>query len=363
MHHSPRRRTARLGTTTLAALAATTLAVGTVTAGTGSTAAAAPTAHAGSTTTDPAAAAAGYLARHLQGKHHDHYRYPGTSYVDYGTTADAVLSMDAAGVAQAAATRATAYLAAHAKDYAAAKPTYYPGSSAKLLLVALAQHRNVHDFGGVDLVRAIADSEGAGGAEAGEYQQNPGFSGDSYLVSQALPVLALALTPNAPGQPTTAAVSFLAHQQCANGSFPSKIRTDPTKRCADHDVDSTGYAVQALLAAGDKTAAGRALRWLRAARNDNGGFGAPRSNANSTALAVQALLAGHRKATSGIRWLRHHQVRCGGKPSHRGAVTFQKTYDDSALRATAQAAAALAAKPLAWIDRTGAHRAAPRLAC
>ena len=62
-------------------------------------------------------------------------------YANYGETADAILSMDAAGVAQAAAHRATAYLEAHVKSYAGHDAaTYAPGPIGKLLLVAEAQH-------------------------------------------------------------------------------------------------------------------------------------------------------------------------------------------------------------------------------
>jgi hypothetical protein len=316
-------------------------------------------------TTDRAGVAAGYLARHLRGPNDDHYTidFSGTTYVDYGTTADAVLSMDAAGWARPAAARAAEFLERHVDDYAAASPTYYPGATAKLLLVALAEHRDLHDFGGVDLVQKLTDSEGAGGAPAGEYQQNPGFSGDSYVVSQALPVLALSLVATAADQPSTDAVDVLAGQQCPNGAFPSTMRDDPSTPCADNDVDSTGYAVQALLAAGRKATAAAGLAWLRSVRNHDGGYGAPVSNANSTALAVQALLAGHDSAGSGVAWLRQHQVGCGGKKGHRGAVKFQDKYDGSALRATSQAAAALAGRSLASIDRIGAHRSTPELAC
>jgi len=360
------RSTNRLGIATLGAIA---LAVATtLTTGAGSARAGAPTVgH--RVTDDRAKAAAGFLARHLKGPDHDHYTtvYAGTTYPSFGPTADAVLSMDAAGAAQVAARRATAYLAAHVDDYAMGTPTYYPGAVAKLLLVALAQHRDVHAFGGVDLVQKIVDSEGAGDAAPGEFQQNPGYPGsDSYVVNQALPVLALAVAADAAGQPDDAAVTFLTGQQCADGGFASVIRTDTSTDCTDNDVDATGYAVQALLAAGAKTAAAKGLDWLAQVHHDNGGFGttasAP-SNANSTALAAQALVAGHRTAAYAIRWLRKHQILCEGKAARVGAVTFQHTYGADALQATTQAGAALAGKPLAWIDRTGAYRAAPYYDC
>jgi hypothetical protein len=339
----------------------------TVSTSAGSALGAAPTtAH--RTTDDRAKAAAGYLARALQGKNHDHYTtvYAGTAYPSYGQTADAVLSMDAAGAAQAAAERATDYLAAHVDDYAKGTPTYYPGSLAKLILVALAQHRSAHDFGDVDLVAKLVESEGADGAANGEFQQNPGFPSDSYVISQALPVLALALAADAPDQPDGAAVAFLVGQQCSSGGFASLIRDDTSVDCADFDIDATGYAVQALLAVGEKSAATKGLDFLAQTRNDDGGFGTASteaSNANSTALALQALVAGHRHADYALRWLRQHQILCNGKPERTGAVTFGEKYDDAALRATSQAGAALAGKPLAWIDRTGSYRAAPFYDC
>ena len=94
-------------------------------------------------TTNASAAAAGFLARHLVGAHHDHYNGSYVSdgetvtYVNYGETADAILSMDAAGVAQSAAARATSYLAAHVGAYAGTSAdNYSPGAIGKLMLVA-----------------------------------------------------------------------------------------------------------------------------------------------------------------------------------------------------------------------------------
>jgi hypothetical protein len=322
----------------------------------------------------PAAAAAGYLARHLVGRHHDHYDGSYISggkkvvYVNYGETADAVLSMDAAGVAQAAAHRATAFLEAHVKGYAGHNAaTYAPGPIGKLLLVAEAQHANVLSFGGLNLVAAVAATEGVRGAAPGEYQQNPAGTPPTFdytsTTSQALAILGLADSPSAAGQPDAAAVTFLASQQCPDGGFPTQILATVATSCqAPRDVDSTGYAIQALLATGVHAAALPALAWLTKAEHANGGFGTP-ANANSTALAVQALLAGHRSVTKPLAWLRKHQVGCSGRIARRGAVAFETTYDASALLATSQAGAALAGKPLGWIDRTGARAAAPVLSC
>jgi hypothetical protein len=316
-------------------------------------------------TTNHAAAAAGWLARQLVGTHHNHYTvsFGSQTFVDYGETADGVLSMDAAGVSHDAADRAVAFLANHVDDYAKGSPTYYPGSVAKLILVATAHHKSVHDFGGVDLVTVLRAAEGSGDAAPGEFQQNPGFPGStSYIVSQALAVLALAVAPRSNG-PDSAAVSFLVGQQCDNGGFMSTIRdTSATPTCGTEEVDSTGYAVQALLAAGAKTAALAAVHWLQGVQHTNGSFGSP-ANANSTALGAQALLAAHYGLHGALTWLVRHQLGCSAPAAQRGGIAFTKVSGGPDLRATAQATAALAHKPLAWIDDTGAKAASPVLAC
>jgi hypothetical protein len=311
----------------------------------------------------PAAAAAGYLARQLTGKGHDHYTevFGGKTYANDGETADGILSMDAAGVAQSAAARATKWLESDIADYAIGSPTDYPGSTGKLLLVAEAQHVNPRSFGGVNLVAALRHSEGAGGAASGEFQQNPGFSGSSYVVSQALPVLALAALPHS--QVDTAAVTFLFKQQCADGGYQTQIRAKASTKCGTEDVDDTAYAVQALVAAGGRPGAvAKGLAFIVKSQHASGGFGKP-TNANSTALAIQALIAGHKSVTAAEKWLTGQQIRCGGAAAHRGAVRYESTFDGSALLATSQAGAALAGKTLADTDKAGAKAAAPALAC
>jgi hypothetical protein len=312
----------------------------------------------------PAAAAAGYLARQLTGKGHDHYTevFSGTTYSNDGETADGILSMDAAGVAQTAAARATKWLQSDIANYAIASPTDYPGSTGKLLLVAEAQHVNPRSFGGLDLIAALHHSEGAGGASAGEFQQNPGFSGTSYIVSQALPVLALASLPHSHAD--TAAVTFLFKQQCTDGGYQTEIRSHAAHtKCGTEDVDNTSYAVQALIAAGGRPGAvAKGLAFITKAQHANGGFGKP-ANANSTALAIQALAAGHKSVTAAEKWLAGQQVGCGGVAANRGAVRYEAKFDASALLATSQAGAALAGKSLAGIDKTGASAATPALAC
>jgi hypothetical protein len=300
-----------------------------------------PAATAHPATKNAAAAAAGYLVRQLQGKDKDHYVTTFTSgktvshFVNYGETADAVLSMDAAGVSQTAAKRATKYLRANVASYigsATGTTGFSPGAIAKVMLVAEAQHSSIRSFGGADLVADLLSTEG-NGTPAGEYQQNPPGTPaqDAFFstVSQALPVLALANDPRATGQPDSAAVTFLANQQCSDGGFPSALASNPSQACAaGQDVDSTGYAVQALLATGDHLDAEQGIAWLKKVQHSNGSFGSP-NNSNSTALAIQALTQGHASLGGAEKWLRKQVVGCSGPVARRGAVVFnQRTYDD-----------------------------------
>jgi hypothetical protein len=317
--------------------------------------------------TTTAQAAAGYLVGRLVGHHHNHldesYVDNGTtvSYPAYGEDADTVLSLDAAGTAQSAAGRVTSYLEKHVTGYIGTSPHFSPGAIGKLLLVAAAQHVDARSFGGQDLVKDLTGTEGASGAAAGEFQQGSFAS----TTSDALAVLGLADTRNASGQPDAAAVHYLASRQCTDGGFPSEISGTTAASCAaGSDVDSTGYAVQALFAVQSKPAARSGLSFLRHARHGNGGFGSGgTSNANSTAIAVEALVAAHAGVTKAVGWLQGRQLGCSAGRSRRGAVRFESSYDSSAQLATSQAGVALARASLATVDRGGAHRATPTLSC
>lgn len=96
----------------------------------------------------------------------------------------------------------------------------------------------------------------------------------------------------------SAAVDWLARQQCANGSFQS-YRADTSVPCAPagSETNSTANAVQALAALGTpvtEAAAGRAVAWLRTVQNPDGGVGfqaGSATDANSTGLFLNALVA------------------------------------------------------------------------
>jgi hypothetical protein len=324
-----------------------------------------------------ASAAATYLVGQLQGKHRNHYVTTSTfqgktlRFVAYGESIDAAMSMDAAGVAQNAARRITAYIRRHVSAYAGTKHSgFFPGSIGKIMLLAEAQHAAVHHFGGTNLVRELISTEGQGDAKRGEYQQNPAGTPKAQeffsTTSQALAMLALADLTNRKSHPDHAAQHFLIDQQCRDGGFPSQLLRHRRAACkAGSDIDSTGYAAQALLATGADAAVDEAIAFLLKSQDNNGGFGAEGGNANSTAIAVGALVATRTRLHGAIGWLKRHQVGCASHhPRRRGAVNFQHGYDPAAsLRATSQAGVALAHESLAQVDRSGAVKRTPHFTC
>lgn len=312
-----------------------------------------------------AAAAAGWAGRQL--KDGDHVE--GDFGADPGLTADVVLALSATRTGKGETTAATDWLAAHAESYLTGDTPgdIYAGSLAKLALVAEAGHRDPGAFAGRDLIAQLnsrmqpsgrfTDHATFGGTEVNDY---------SNTLTQSLALIALkrdgAAVP-------VEAVDFLLANQCADGGFPVFF-PDAAADCAS-DADGTGMVVQALLAAGHQdAAAGKALDWLVKKQGKDGGFAGtgPTAvvNANSTALATQALRAGGRGAAAGkgADWLRERQVGCGGAAKDRGAVGYQEAKaDGSALRATVQAVTALSGISYATVDGAGATDGLATLDC
>lgn len=282
---------------------------------------------------------------------------------DHGLTADIVLALASTGTGGDTAAKATDWLEDNGAEYVnrGTPGNVNAGGTAKLALVAEVQHRDATDFGGQDLT----------GLLLGRMQDNGRFTdklptGDmSNQFTQSLAVLALERSDQLP----TKAVDFLASTRCADGGFPLSLKADPAK-CKSH-TDSTGLAVQALLAAGEEAEAKPALDWLEDQQLADGsfrdnGFGTPPGNSNSTALDVQALAAGGRTeaAGKGVSWLKSVQVGCDATAKDRGAVGYaEPKADGTALRATAQVVPALAGKSLSQIDGKGAAPGLEPVAC
>ncbi|GAA4446485.1 hypothetical protein GCM10023148_53030 [Actinokineospora soli] len=305
---------------------------------------------------DPAEVAAGWLARQLVDGDHMTTEFDGTAYPDHGLTADVVLALDAAGVAQESAAAATAWLAANTTAYLGDGTTSaYAGAHAKLALVAQAQGEDPTDFGGVDLIARLTSLQ----AESGRFSDKSEYGDYSNGITQSLAVLALTRDGGAPDK----AVDYLLSAACPDGGFPLLLEQTT---CVS-DVDTTGYAVQALVAAGED--ATKALDWLEGKQQADGGFGGsdptPGVNANSTGLAATALTVGDRDPSAAIAYLLKRQVDCGGATATRGAIAYDTAGFDAATaaRATTQAIPGLTGVSLADVTNDGAAPTAPTLTC
>lgn len=330
----------------------------------------APAHAATSTTTDPAEAAAGWLATQLVDGDHLEVTFDGTSYADYGLTADAVLALDAAGVAQDAAARATGYLAADVGAYAGdGEKESYAGSLAKLLNVAVAQGRDPEEFGGVDLVARLSALEcgparpGCPAADLGRFSDKSAYGDYSNGIGHSLALIGLERATTT--GPSAASVAYLVGQQCEDGSFPETFG----QATCTASVDTTGFAVQALAltgGAGAQQAVDDAVAWLKSVQRTDGSFvGNEVANSNTTALAAQALDAAGESAAAerAVAFVAGLQAGCDAATADEGQVAYDAEGKGDPARATTQAAPALAGVTLAEITADGATADAPRLDC
>jgi energy-coupling factor transport system substrate-specific component len=135
-----------------------------------------------------------------------------------------------------------------------------------------------------------------------------------------------------------AAVKFLGRQANRDGGF------NPFGRGGPSDVDDTAAVIEALVSAGHgrgPTVRG-ALRFLARHQNRDGGFPlqpGQGSNAQSTAWAVQALVAAHRGVRRPLAYLR-------GLTQPSGAVRYSRTSTQTPVWVTGEALMALARRAL-----------------
>lgn len=326
-------------------------------------------------TRNRADAAAGWLGRQLGDDHLAHTSFNGQSFPDYGLTADVVLALDSAKVGKVAARRATGALKRSVLAYTGGgdQTEFYAGSFAKLLLVAAAQGTDPTAFGSGPRKNLVAGLRGlecgtrartdCAATDAGRFADRSQFGDFSNVLGQSLAVIGLERATRSGA--SKASVDFLLGQQCPAGGFPETVDATPCSA----SVDATGLAVQALVTVGTpraRTAAADAARWLRRHQHGDGSFtGNGVRNANSTALAAQALTAvGRATAAASARgFLRSLQVGCTGKAVNRGKVRYARTTKGDDVRATAQAVPALSRATLGEVSSDGASRGLPRLAC
>lgn len=295
--------------------------------------------------TGDAPAGAAYLVRQLAGSDHLASSYNGQTYVDYGGTIDVALALASTGTQDGTLARLLGYLDAHVGDDVDPGGTQggpYGGAAGKLALLEEVTGQNPRDVSGVDLLDILTGTVCTAATKDGACTAAGDFHGAYSGLGQVLPVLALARAHVAV---PAAALTRLGQLQCADGGFSSELLA-PGAACTS-DVDTTGAALQALMLLPSQAAsADEAARFLLAAQQPDGGFvGAAGENANSTALAVQGLLADPSAAGSGAAVTRG-QAFLASLQQADGGLKVSATSSGSDLRATDQAVPALAGRTL-----------------
>jgi hypothetical protein len=154
------------------------------------------------------------------------------------------------------------------------------------LMVVNAAGADPHDFGGVDLIAELL----ARARPDGSFPHVPG--GQPGVNDTIFAIFALAPIAEDPAQAAVQpGADWIEAAQHGNGGWAFAISGAPD------EVDMTGAAIQALVAAGrpGNQAVQEGIAYLRKAQNPDGGFpafpGDPESNVASTAWAVQAIWA------------------------------------------------------------------------
>jgi len=198
-------------------------------------------------------------------------------------TAQAVAAIAAAGEAP------SAWLGSSGEsplDYLATQVNNirYPGLYGRFIMAAGVSYLNPYDFGGVNLVQAVQAC----------YNPSTGAYGTGgYTADHAVVMLGLASAGEA--VPAGASI-WLKQVQNADGGWGWAAGQDS-------DSNSTAWAIQALLATGESRDSGsltQALAYMHKLQNGDGGFanqkpappwGSEDSDGNSTPSAIQGLLA------------------------------------------------------------------------
>jgi prenyltransferase beta subunit len=250
---------------------------------------------------------------------------------DIGATADAILALSAAGknVATVKSARDRSPLDFLAQQLRLRK-AISTGQYAKMALAVKSANLDPRSFNRTDLVQGVRSG----------YDEATGVIGDSVFV-HCLGMLALARAGEA--IPDKAVTKLESLQTKAGGwAFAGDDKAD---------VDTTALCAQALIASGHDAKTGavaRAMGYLRGIQNADGGFPyqspsqfGTDSNANSTALVAQAIIASGDQPES---W-----AAAKGNPlsallvlqQPSGAIAYQAAMPDENVLGTAGAIPAL----------------------
>ncbi len=232
--------------------------------------------------------------RYLQEAQQGNGGFGGSGEPSQITSAWTALALAAAGInpqdqARPGGVDAHAYLVAHYRqgiEESECAPIACTTTFERELMVVNASGTNSHDFGGVDLVRELLARARPDGSFPHVPGGQPGVNDTIFAIFALAPV----------GEPTAQAAiqpaaSWIEAAQHDNGGWAWSAGS------ARDEVDMTGAAIQALVAAGraGSAAVREGISYLRGAQNPDGGFpefpGNPESNVASTAWATQAIWA------------------------------------------------------------------------
>jgi hypothetical protein len=253
---------------------------------------------------------------------------------DPSTTADAVYALVAAGIPVESVTAEGKspldFLLTQVESYGSTV-----GGAAKLVLAAMAAGVDPRQFGGVDLIARI---------QAAYDEQTGLYAPQLFTNAYALMAVAMATFDREPHVPP-AAIEAVLSRQTPDGSWAWDGSTAP----GAGDSNTTAIIIQALIAAGlprDHQAIAAGLDYLRSTQAADGSFAYQPGtepligDANSTALAVQAILAAGDDPNSSNWHYALDALTRFQNPS--GALRWRDDVPDDNLLATLQAIPALA---------------------
>lgn len=250
-----------------------------------------------------------------------------------GSTADAIFALSAANqniseIKQGGASPVE-YLRSQAKTTASDA-----GVSAKFLIAALLAGQSP-TFEGVDLVVNVEQGYNAQTAQYGKDVTTHAYS--------LIGLVAAGSTPK------PEAVDALKKLQLPDGGWSF----DGTPATGS-DTNTTSLAVQALKAVGDTSdAISKAIGYYKTQQNPDGGFPYSQSSqfgnasdANSTALSIQALIAAGENPQNWARGGQNPAQRLAAFQNESGAFRYQDTQPEDNALASYQAVPALVGKTL-----------------
>ena len=287
---------------------------------------------------------------------------------DWGLTADAVLASIAAGQGSDLGPQAaTNQLLLNLSDFTTYDPEVLgvrlAGPTAKVLLITESLKLRPSIPSGLTLEAELRSLMVSAGPQAGRFaDRNPSGADSNNGFGQALAILGLSLTES---RVPNEAIAFLLKQQCPNGGF--RLIYSATLSCESSDrsdTDSTALALQALLSVQRtptvSAALGKAVGWLLTQQDPKtGGFSGSATtaviNANSTGLSAQSLRAAGQIAAAdqAANWITSSLQLNGAiayTPTARAAALtsgIPSNSTDQWRRATTQAVLGLGLKPFA----------------